>query len=370
MKISRRSFTNLALGALGAVTVPADAAEIGASLRAEKPATRSAVKFFWGTSTSAYQTEGGNTNTDIWQLEYANGSMFKQKSGVWFARDGGWEQQDAAPLFARYCSKVAESFGVLAGVVCTINEINIPAILRRHNYMNEQMRAHIRASVASRIFASNFSTLLTGSPQVLQTSLVAAHIQARQAFKAACPKVPIGMNLAIADDQAVDGGEEKLQEYRQLCYNSYLEAAGQDDFVAIQTYTRNLVGPEGDRKPAATARKTQMGWEFYPEALEHTIRFTAARCHRPIIVTENGIATEKDEERIEYTRAALEGMFRYMRDGIPVSGYFHWSAFDNFEWTEGYRPKFGLIAVDRNNFSRTVKPSARFLGTVARAGRL
>lgn len=117
-----------------------------------------------------------------------------------------------------------------------------------------------------------------------------------------------------------------------------------DDFVAIQTYTRNLVGPEGDRKPAATARKTQMGWEFYPEALEHTIRFTAARCHRPIIVTENGIATEKEEERIEYTRAALEGMFRCMRDGIPVSGYFHWSAFDNFEWTEGYRPKFGLIA--------------------------
>jgi beta-glucosidase len=143
-----------------------------------------------------------------------------------------------------------------------------------------------------------------------------------------------------------------------------------DDFVAIQTYTRNLVGPEGDRKPAADVRKTQMGWELYPESLEHTICCTAAHCHKPIIITENGIATENDAERIEYTRKALEGMFRCIKDGIDVRGYYHWSAFDNYEWTEGYRPKFGLISVDQTSFARITKPSASFLGSIAKAGHL
>lgn len=427
----------MALGAVGTIAAgKLQAAPVSAATSNSRPA------FLWGTSTAAYQTEGGNTNTDIWLLEHTPTGMFKEKSGdacdhyhrypedikllaslgfnayrfsvewarvepeegefslaqldhyrnmakacraagmtpmltlhhfsspLWFAASGGWERPDSATLFARYCGKVAEHLGDLAGAACTINEINVPAIIRRHHYFNDAIRSHFQAAISSKIRSDNFSSFLTGKPEVLQKSLLAAHVQARTAFKAVCPNVPVGMNVAIADDQAVDGGEAKLKEFQELCYDTYLEAAASDDFVAIQTYTRNLVGPEGDRKPAADARKTQMGWEFYPEALEHTIRYTAQRCSKPIIVTENGIATEDDAERIEYTRRALEGLFRCTKDKIDVQGYFHWSAFDNFEWAEGYRPKFGLIAVDHKDFTRTVKPSAHFLGGVARANRL
>ena len=69
----------------------------------------------------------------------------------------------------------------------------------------------------------------------------------------------------------------------------------------------------------------------------------------PIYVTENGIGTTDDAQRIEYVRRALAGVVRCLRDGIDVRGYFYWSLMDNFEWLFGYGPQFGLIAVDRDD---------------------
>jgi beta-glucosidase len=114
----------------------------------------------------------------------------------------------------------------------------------------------------------------------------------------------------------------------------------------------------------------QTGWEVYPDALEHTVRLASERTEVPVLVTENGIATSDDDERVAYTRAALAGLARAIADGVDVRGYLHWSLLDNFEWVSGYKMTFGLIAVDRTTFARTVKPSARWLGEIARANRL
>ena len=89
-----------------------------------------------------------------------------------------------------------------------------------------------------------------------------------------------------------------------------------------------------------------------------------------MLVTENGIAASDDTRRIEYVRRALEGVLRCLADDIPVEGYTYWSTLDNFEWALGYGPTFGLIAVDRSTLERTVKPSARWLGEVARRNAL
>ena len=87
-------------------------------------------------------------------------------------------------------------------------------------------------------------------------------------------------------------------------------------------------------------------------------------------VTENGIGTDDDATRIRYVTEALEGVGRCLADGLDVRGYFYWSLLDNFEWALGYRPRFGLVAVDRDTFVRTPKPTAAWLGGLARAGRL
>jgi beta-glucosidase len=100
-----------------------------------------------------------------------------------------------------------------------------------------------------------------------------------------------------------------------------------------------------------------MGYEFWPDAVQATIRHASARAKVPVIVTESGIATDDEPRRIAYVEHVLAGIAQCVRDGIDVHGYFYWSLLDNFEWLFGYRPKFGLIAVDRQSQRRTVKPS-------------
>ena len=82
------------------------------------------------------------------------------------------------------------------------------------------------------------------------------------------------------------------------------------------------------------------------------------------------MATDDDDARIAYTRGALEGLARGIADGVDVRGYLHWTLLDNFEWIAGFAKTFGLIAFDRDTFARTIKPSARWLGDIARANAL
>ena len=86
------------------------------------------------------------------------------------------------------------------------------------------------------------------------------------------------------------------------------------------------------------------------------------------MVTENGIDAADDAERERFIPEAIASVEAARKDGVPVLGYIHWSLLDNFEWFSGYGPKFGLVAVDRQTFKRTVKPSAKRLGAIARAG--
>jgi beta-glucosidase len=173
------------------------------------------------------------------------------------------------------------------------------------------------------------------------------------------------------DYQVVPGGDAERERYRRDMDDVFLEAARDDDFLGVQCYSRMRIGPQGLLDPDPEVRLTQMGYEFWPEALEATIR-RAWEVTRgvPLLVTENGIGTDDDAERIEYIERALGGVLACLADGIDVRGYVYWSLLDNFEWILGYRPTFGLVAVDRVTLRRTIKPSAGWLGAIARANAL
>ena len=113
-----------------------------------------------------------------------------------------------------------------------------------------------------------------------------------------------------------------------------------------------------------------MGYVYQPEALEHAIRRAVELTGLPVIVTENGIGTDDDTRRVEFIERALRGVEACIRDGLDVRGYLYWSLFDNFEWAFGYRPTFGLVAVDRDTQARSAKPSAHRFGEIARSGRV
>ncbi|MGH3054430.1 MAG: family 1 glycosylhydrolase, partial [Gaiellaceae bacterium] len=119
--------------------------------------------------------------------------------------------------------------------------------------------------------------------------------------------------------------------------------------------------------PEPGAEVTQMGYEFWPEALEQTIRYAAARTKVPVYVTENGVGTEDDTRRIEYIKRALRGVRNCLNDKIDVRGYIHWSLLDNFEWAEGFRRRFGIVGVDFATQLRTKKASFDYLSQLARA---
>jgi beta-glucosidase len=152
----------------------------------------------------------------------------------------------------------------------------------------------------------------------------------------------------------------------------FFRATTGDDFVGVQTYSRTRVGPDGTLGPEDGVPSLIMGYEYYPESLANTIRraWEYTKGEVPILVTENGIGTDDDDQRIAYVRTALEGVLDCIDEGIDVRGYTYWSLLDNFEWAYGYGPRFGIVDCDRTTFERTPKDSARWYGRVARANAL
>jgi beta-glucosidase len=288
-------------------------------------------------------------------------------SPSWFAAMGGWEHKSAADVFLRYCERASEHLGDLIGSAATFNEPNIPSLLRwqRNSKIPLGVVIGMVQGAARDVGSDRFSPFLLGNPETLRDVMIAAHHRALAALKSGPGDYPVGITVALQDEQAV-GAESKRDEKRAEVYEPWLAAAAESDFLGVQTYSRTRVGEDGDLPPERGIELTQMGYEFWPQALEQTIRYAHEKAKVPIYVTESGISTEDDNRRVDFIRSSLEGVRNCLADGIDIRGYIHWSLLDNFEWLEGYRPKFGLIAVNRSTQERTVKPSAQYLGDIAR----
>ncbi|WP_314216048.1 family 1 glycosylhydrolase [Pseudarthrobacter equi] len=293
-------------------------------------------------------------------------------SPLWLLQSGGWEGARTAELFARYCDRAMAHLGHLIGVACTLNEPNLPWLLESFGIGGEapanRGSVPIWAAAAQRlgVDASTVAPFQFCSTEAGFAVKLAAHKAATAAIKAHRPELQVGWTLANSDIQAIPGGEEIADKVRRDVNERFLEASRGDDFVGIQTYGRTVYGPEGHAPAPDGAETNQMGEEIYPQALEATVREAARVAGVPVMVTENGLATEDDTQRVAYLKAAVDCVASCIADGIDVRGYIAWTAFDNFEWIFGYRPKFGLIAVDRTTQVRTPKESAHWLGSFAR----
>lgn len=264
----------------------------------------------------------------------------------WFAREGGWRSSSAADRFLAYVRAVLP---ILVDVpfVCTINEANMLAG---------------NGTDAERGMAT---TSLPAPDPLMTTHIIRAHRAAR-AVLSEIPGLRSGWSVANQAYHAVPGAEEAMIAWRRPREDVFLEVARDDDFLGVQAYLRTFIGPDGPVPVPAGVERTQMGWEYFPGALELAVRHAwQVAGGTPLLVTENGIATADDTRRIDYTTEALTGLHTAMGDGIDVLGYLHWSALDNYEWGS-YAPTFGLIAWDPDTFERRPKPSATWLGEVAR----
>jgi beta-glucosidase len=381
--------------------------------------------FLWGTATAAHQVEGSNWNNDWWAWEHAEDTPVEEPSGDacdhfwrypqdiallaelgfgayrfslewsriepeygefstanldhykrviaacrdhdlvpvvtfhhfttprWAVAEGGWENPSTADRFAAFCERAVGHFGDEIGMACTLNEPNIVSLMGWLFGMFPPGRK------------DRFDDYLR-----VTEHLQAAHRKAYDVLKEGPGDFPVGLTLSMSDWSAEPGYEDEIARYRAAHEDTYLEAARGDDFVGVQAYSRNRVGPDGVAGPEPGVEVLPMGYEYWPQAAEGAIRHAAEVARTPIYVTENGIGTDDDEQRIRYVRDSLAGVARTIDDGLDVRGFFYWSLLDNFEWAFGYRMRFGLVAVDRATQARTIKPSGRWLAEVVRSNRI
>lgn len=333
-------------------------------------------------------------------------TMMHFTSPVWLIQNGGWESEKTVEAFANYCRYVTEELGDWMNYVVTINEANmgiqVAAIAERYRrQMMEQMKnmaqmqengkgeslegtaqvgmnfntmqKHMEAQKAEyqQIFGTdtpqNFVSARTKEGDIL---VMQAHLAARKAMKEVKPSLKIGLSLSLHDIQTVEGGEEMAEKEWADEFTHYLPYLKEDDFFGLQNYTRSRIGADGICPVPKGAETTQMDYEFYPQALSNVLHRVQEEFERagmkkmPIMVTENGIATEDDARRIAFIEEATAGVETCIREGLPVIGYCYWSLLDNFEWQKGFSMTFGLAAVDRSNMERIPKPSLAFLGSL------
>lgn len=302
-------------------------------------------------------------------------------SPKWLIQQGGWENPATADLFAAYCERTVKELGDLMGYVCTINEANIGLqIAKLMADMQHRMASDVQVGLntdnpsnimlymkeAGEAFGMdprNINSFHSPRTVIGDAVIVRAHEKARDAIKAACPHLKVGLTLSLHDLQALPGGESAAAIEWVEEFTHYLPYIHNDDFLGVQSYSRKLFGPNGTVQPAADAPRTQMGYEDYPAAIVNVTRKVAEGFKGELIITENGISTADDARRVEFIREALDGVQACVADGLPVKGYLYWTLLDNFEWQQGYAPTFGLIAVDRSTQTRNPKPSLTYLGS-------
>ncbi|MBQ1492062.1 MAG: family 1 glycosylhydrolase [Blautia sp.] len=310
-------------------------------------------------------------------------------SPLWLIQRGGWEAESTIEYFRRYASFVTKELGRELRYICTINEANmglqLAAIAKRFTLMAMQRGTKASEASGKVQVGMNFEKIMenqkyaaaenahvfgTPAPQIFVSSrtiegdklIFRAHQAAKEAIKALYPQMQVGITLSLHDVQALPGGEAYAGKAWEEEFTHYLPFIEGDDFLGVQNYTRTQYGPEGQLPCPKGAKLTQMDYEFYPEALEHVIRKVHEDFPGNLMVTENGVATSEDKDRILFIREALRGVERCLKDGIPLLGYCHWSLLDNFEWQKGFGMTFGLVGVDRETLERRPKESLAFLG--------
>lgn len=383
--------------------------------------------FVWGAATAAHQVEGNNVASDVWQIEHLEGAPFAEVSGdacdsyhrypedirllaesglgayrfsiewariepvqgqfsraqllhyramidechshgvmpvvtlhhfsspAWFTKDGGFRRDDAPELFARYVEYVCEILHDVEWIV-TINEPNIAALFAS---------ALGRAGTGDAPLTAQMSS--AGGPDAdLAPRLGAMHHAGREVVRRRT-KAKVGWAIAAQAFTPTPGNEAKWQEAFDSWEGDFYAWCDGDDFIGIQSYTSQPVDENGPVPHPPRPDNTLSGWAYRPDALAINLRRVWELKGIPLLVTENGIATDSDERRIDYVTGAIEGMRQCVAEGVDVPGYFYWALLDNWEWGS-YTPTFGLVAVNREgDFERTPKPSLAWLGRVAAA---
>lgn len=300
---------------------------------------------------------------------------------VWAQRLGGWENREMPDWLARYAAFAARELGDRVRLWWTINEPTVAPtlgyILGIHPPCVRDMSRAL--TVGRNVLVAHgkmYRAMHEAAPQPIEVGPVLQ----MPYFEPLDPESAADGATALASDRLVN--ESVLTGLRQGIlappYGEDEEApglGGSFDVVGVNYYMRILArgGADidldliGQRRASEPERLVdEMGWEVYPEGLYRNL-VRVAKLGKPVIVTENGMATLDEAARRQHLVEHLESVWRAIRDGADVRGYFYWSLMDNFEWADGFSRHFGLVEVDRSTLERRPRSTAFAYRDVIRA---
>jgi beta-glucosidase len=285
---------------------------------------------------------------------------------LWFIKKYPWHEYTSIKLFLNYTEKIISS---LQGVRYWIT-FNEPYVLLLGGYLEGCMPPGIKDS----------SLAL----QALRNILV-CHAQAYDHIHSniSDAKVSVSHNMAaLAPWRRWNPMDRLLSRIAKYFYNHSLidafltgrlyikfpfrkaievSAPIKDklDFFGVNYYTRvhmrfnplKKMGVELRHRDIDGYGLTDMGWEIHPRGLEKVLRY-ASKLNVPLIITENGIATHNDDQKIKFMKRHIDTIEKCIKMGLKVKGYFYWSLIDNYEWLQGLDARFGLYRVDFETLKR------------------
>ncbi len=267
---------------------------------------------------------------------------------VWFAEKGGFENKENLQYFDRFVQKVADELIEEVEYVITLNEPNVNTSFA---YL---LGLHPPAKRSIVNFLKSY------------WNLSRAHNRAYKILKTAKPALQVGMSSQLANIQPKrphNWPDLITTQWMRYFWNWWFlrRVRRCQDFIGLNYYFTDYYTGIGKRHNPKVPLN-DMGWYMEPEGIYPLLIRVWARFKKPIFITENGLADEHDQHRRWWIEQTLVAMERAISEDVDIRGYFHWSLLDNFEWQDGWWPKFGLVEVDRKTMKRTLRPSAKWYG--------
>lgn len=275
-------------------------------------------------------------------------TLFHFTLPVWFAALGGFEKQSNIKYFLRFTEKVLDTFGKEFKCVITINE---PEVYSEESYLAGHWPPQVRRWWrALRVY----------------NNLAWAHNRAAKLIHAKNRKYKVSIAkhcsfIYPGDDAWLSVLSARVGSW--IMHDYWLNKVVKNcDFIGVNYYASVRI--YGYRMHNPNDNVNDMGWDMQPADIQHVLENLAEKYKKPILITENGLCDADDDDRKWWLTETIVAMQKAMQNGVTLLGYIHWSLLDNFEWDKGRWPRFGLVAVDYRTMQRTLRPSAKWYGSV------
>ncbi len=297
--------------------------------------------------------------------------------------EGGWLNRETAYKYAEYVDVVSSYFGDRIDFYATLNE---PWCSAFHGYSDGKHAPGITDDRSA--FQASHNLLLAHGLAILilrKNAINSKHGIVLN-FTPAYPVNESSRDVANFADEYNHWFIKPIMEgeYPETVYQHYINLMptiedgdmsiinAKIDFLGVNNYSRSVIDQDGQypnhkQVHLSDVERTQIGWEVYPAGLLKLLTDLHQTYQLPpIYITENGAAVDdqvvdgavEDEQRCRYYQNHLSSVDQAIRKKVDIRGYFAWSLMDNFEWSEGYKMRFGIVYVDYKTLKRTPKRSA------------